>query len=83
MKLNEIKTQLIENQIFTNETWSLDHYIKKINENNYGIFNKQNNLIETIFDLNLLPEEGWNIFEDKLIKDLKDMKIGRICQSYN
>ena len=46
-------------------------------------FNKQNNLIETIFDLNLLPEEGWNIFEDKLIKDLKDMKIGRICQSYN
>jgi hypothetical protein len=83
MKLNEIKTQLIENQIFTNETWPLDHYIKKINENNYGIFNKKNNLIETIFDLNLLPEEGWNIFEDKLIKDLKDMKIGRICQSYN
>ena len=83
MKLNEIKTQLIENQIFTNETWPLDQYIKKINENNYGIFNKQNNLIETIFDLNLLPEEGWNIFEDKLIKDLKDMKIGRICQSYN
>jgi hypothetical protein len=82
MKLNEIKTRLNEEQIFTHESWPSNQYIKKINDNYYGIYNKENNLIEKISELNLLPCEGWNLIIDEF-ENLKNMKIGRICQSYN
>lgn len=83
MNLKEIKEKLDKNEILVHESWLPDLFLKKINTNSYGIFNKQNEVIENILDFSSLPDEGWCYPGDKIFENQKNMKIGRICQSFD
>jgi hypothetical protein len=80
MNLNEIETLLNDFHTFTNDKWE-HKFIKKIYGQKFGLFDRNNFLIETIDKLSLLPKEGWHEFYDNEFQNIKEIKIGNISQT--
>lgn len=83
MKLNDLIKFLEQNHKFSHESWPVSNYIKKIDDKNFGIYNQNDSIVETVENLNSLPQDGWQCCSNKEKQNLIDMKIGRICQSFD